>query len=298
MGFNARLGEVAEATERHLTALMADAGPAPGRLAEAMRYAVLGGGKRLRPFLVVESAKLFDVPPETALRVGAALECIHCYSLVHDDLPAMDNDELRRGRPTVWKAYDDWTAILSGDGLLTLAFEALTAPGLNISDAQRVALIAGLAKASGWQGMVGGQVVDLMSDKLGDPPEPDFAHVQQLQSMKTGALILYAAEAGAILGEATADERLALTTYGTAIGFAFQIADDLLDKEGDAARMGKAARKDSAAGKATLVDLLGVDEARAALNEALSAAHDALAPFGAGAATLKAAADFIAKRDH
>lgn len=263
-----------------------------------MRHAILGGGKRLRPFLVMESAALFEADGQAALATGAALECVHGYSLVHDDLPAMDNDETRRGRPTVWKAFDDWTAILAGDALLTLAFEIVASAPMAIRAEQRVALASRLARASGGEGMVGGQVLDLLADKLGEPSEPDFAHVRHLQSMKTGALILFAVEAGAIVGNADDAALAALGAYGREIGFAFQIADDLLDHEGDAARVGKAVGKDAAAGKATLVDLLGVEQARMARDDALTKAYAALEPFGDRARILKAAADFIGKRDH
>ncbi len=295
-----RLSAAADATETRLAEELdriASAG-VPERLVAAMRHALLGGGKRLRPFLVLESAALFDADRASALATGAALECVHGYSLVHDDLPAMDNDETRRGRPTVWKAFDDWTAILAGDALLTLAFEILAEAPMAITPEQRVNLAARLARASGGEGMVGGQVLDLLADKRGEPASPDFDHVRMLQSMKTGALILYAVEAGAIVGNAEPAELAALGDYGREIGFAFQIADDLLDHEGDAALVGKAVGKDAAAGKATLVDLLGVNAARSARDEALARAHAALEQFGGRAKTLRAAADFIGNRDH
>ncbi len=255
-------------------------GPEATRLIAAMRYAVLGGGKRIRPFLVHECAGLFGVAPQSALNTSAALELIHCYSLAHDDLPAMDNDELRRGRPTVWKAFDDWTAILAGDALSTLAFEVIARPDTHPDPDVRIALVSGLARASGVSGMAGGQALDLIADKLGQPASPTAPYIQQLQSMKTGALLVFACEAGAILGRATAKERAALVRYGIAIGLAFQIADDLLDAEGDVATVGKAVAKDAAANKATLVSLIGIDAARAKLVETEAAARDALAPFG------------------
>jgi len=228
---------------------------------------------------------------------AAALECIHCYSLAHDDLPAMDNDVLRRGAPTVWKAFDEWTAILAGDALLTVAFEILSTPAVHQSASVRLTLISGLAKASGAAGMVGGQALDLEAERLGGGRALSVAEILHLQSLKTGALIRFACEAGAILGEAKADEREALREYGAQLGLAFQIADDLLDAEGDAATVGKAVSKDAAAGKATLVSLMGLDATRAELNRAEQAAIDALAPFGARAETLIEAARFVARRD-
>lgn len=268
----------------------------PPRLSDAMRHAVLGGGKRIRPFLVVETAALFGVPMDRALDAAAALECVHCYSLVHDDLPAMDNDALRRGRPTVWKAYDDWTAILAGDALLTLAFEILARPSTHPDPRVRSGLVLALAKASGRAGMVGGQMLDLEAEKLGRPPQPGLAHIRVLQAMKTGALIRVACDFGAALGGASDDECAALAGYGDALGFAFQIADDLLDAEGDAATVGKAVGKDATAGKATLVSLMGIGAARARLAEVETEAVVSLARFGDRAANLVEAARFVARR--
>ena len=266
----------------------------PVRLTAAMRHAVLGGGKRLRPFLVLESARLCGVKDEEAVNAAAALECVHCYSLVHDDLPAMDDDDLRRGRPTVHKAFDEATAILAGDTLLTLAFEILADPGTHHDPAVRSELALGLARSSGGAGMAGGQMLDLEApgQTLGE------AEILRLQSMKTGALIRFSCEAGAILAQTDERRRHALLDYGRALGLAFQLADDLLDVEGDAALVGKAVAKDSEAGKATLVSLIGVDEARNRLGEMIGVASDALAPFGADAATLIAAAHFVAERKH
>ncbi len=266
------------------------------RLTAAMRHAVLGGGKRFRPFLVIESAALFGLSMEAALDTAASLECLHCYSLVHDDLPAMDNDDMRRGQPTVHRAFDDWTAILAGDGLLTLAFEILARPTTHVSSAVRAELVLALARAAGPAGMVGGQALDLQSDKLREPKVVTIEHIQRLQAMKTGALITYAVEAGAILGQASPSERASLKTYGDHLGFAFQIADDLLDAEGDAATVGKAVGKDTAAGKATLVSLMGLKAARAKLAETEAAAIRALAGFGARAEMLVAAAKFVSER--
>jgi farnesyl diphosphate synthase len=266
----------------------------PSRLNDAMRYAAMGGGKRLRPFLVLESARLCGLEDEAALNVAAALECVHCYSLVHDDLPAMDDDDTRRGRPTVHKAFDEATAILAGDALLTLAFEILADPTTHADSAIRCALALGLSRGAGAAGMVGGQMLDLQAPHhaLGKKD------ILRLQSMKTGALIRFACEAGAILAQAASHQQKALVNYGTALGLAFQLADDLLDVEGDAALVGKALAKDSAAGKATLVSLIGVDEARRHLAAMVADAHETLAPFGDKAATLAAAANFVANRKH
>jgi farnesyl diphosphate synthase len=271
----------------------------PARLLDAMRYASLGAGKRFRPFLVVESASLFGVPREQALLAGVALECVHCYSLVHDDLPAMDNDDLRRGQPTAHKAFDEATAILAGDGLLTFAFDILARPETHPSAAVRVDLVLALARAAGLGGMVGGQMLDLAAEgrfDRGVPQQLGEGEVATLQAMKTGALLKFACRAGAILGQASAAQREALDRYGTAVGKAFQIADDLLDVEGDPALVGKQTGKDAEAGKATIVGLLGPEGARARLRTLVVEAEAALAPFGASAAVLIAGARFVAER--
>jgi farnesyl diphosphate synthase len=302
--FRRRLDRVAAEIEDLLTRLLAaqpepDERDRPQRLMEAMRYASLGGGKRLRPFLVVETAALFDVPRERGLMAGAALECVHCYSLVHDDLPAMDDDALRRGRPTAHKAFDEATAILAGDGLLTFAFDILARPQTHPDAAVRVALVAALARAAGLGGMVGGQMLDLAAEGRfagGLPPAMGEAEVRRLQAMKTGALLRFACAAGAMLGAAEAAARAAVERYGDALGQAFQIADDLLDIEGDAATVGKATGKDAAAHKATLVSALGVDAAKIRLRELVAEAEAALSPFGDDAAVLRAAARFVAER--
>lgn len=298
MSFTQSLRRAAVDIEARLDVLVGQecGGRFPLRLREAMRYAVLGGGKRIRPFLVIETAKVFGVPPLASIDAACTLECIHCYSLVHDDLPSMDNDEVRRGRPTLWKAYDEWTAILAGDALLTLAFEILARPETHADPSVRAELVLLVARASGAAGMVGGQVVDLEADKLGVPAVPSLAHIRNLQAMKTGALIRVACEAGAALGRATTSESDALQRYGDALGFAFQIADDLLDADGDAATVGKAVGKDASAGKATVVSLMGIDAARAKLKEVEAEAISSLAPFGARAATLIDAARFVAQR--
>jgi len=271
----------------------------PPRLIEAMRYSSLGGGKRFRPFLVAETAALFEVPRPHALMAGAALECVHCYSLVHDDLPAMDNDDLRRGQPTAHKKYDEATAILAGDGLLTFAFDILSRRETHPDPAVRIELVMALARASGLGGMVGGQLLDLAAEgrfagtgaqRLGADD------VLTLQAMKTGALLRFACEAGGMLGSATPLQRKALARYGSAVGQAFQIADDLLDLEGDPALVGKSTGKDAAAGKATMVDILGAAGAKARLRELVSDAEHALAPFGVNAALLIEGAKFVANR--
>lgn len=265
----------------------------PDRLMAAMRHGVLNGGKRLRPFLVMESAGLFSADGEAALRVAAALECVHCYSLIHDDLPAMDDDDLRRGQPTVHKAFDEATAILAGDALLTLAFDILAAEATALPAERRAALVLALARAAGAGGMVGGQKLDLEAEQV----RPDEAGIIRLQAMKTGALIRFACEAGAILAGAQSDDRERLAEFGSAIGLAFQLADDLLDLTADARQMGKATGKDAAAGKGTLVALHGADWARKQLDGLVGQAHALLEPYGEKAALLKAAATFVATRD-
>jgi farnesyl diphosphate synthase len=260
------------------------------RLRAAMRYAVLGQGKRLRPFLVVHAARLFDVEDTHALRVAAALEAVHCYSLVHDDLPAMDNDDLRRGQPTVHRKFDEATAILAGDALLTWAFETLAEAATHPAPAVRLALVSSLAKAAGETGMVGGQMLDIEADRLGFN---SYAAISAMQARKTGALFRFACEAGAVLGDADAT---ALRQYADHIGLAFQIADDILDIESSAEAMGKATQKDKGKGKATFVDLLGLDGAKVEAQRLVAAAYDALDRYGAKAETLKATARFIVER--
>src|ERR1700733_15291232 len=271
----------------------------PARLIDAMRYSSLGGGKRFRPFLVAESAALFGVPRQRALMAGAALECVHCYSLVHDDLPAMDNDDLRRGQPTAHRAFDEATAILSGDGLLTLAFDILSRTDTHPDAGVRVELVNSLARAAGLGGMVGGQMLDLAAEGrfAGNVPlKLDESSILTLQAMKTGALLRFACTAGGILGSADAAQRKALERYGSAVGKAFQIADDLLDLEGDPALVGKQTGKDAVAGKATIVGILGAPGARARLKELVAEAEDALAPFGKSAEILIEGARFVAER--
>jgi farnesyl diphosphate synthase len=279
--FQTRLAEAARATEAALDRLLSPV-PEPGeiarpaRLLEAMRYTVLGGGKRLRPFLLIESARLCGAEGAAIVSVAASLECVHAYSLVHDDLPAMDDDDLRRGRPTVHKAFDEATAILAGDALLTIAFDILA--GLGAPAETRVALIAGLARAAGVGGMAGGQMLDLNQDAVWDE-----AGLRSMQRMKTGALFAYAAEAGAILAGAAQDDRDRLRRFGTHFGAAFQLADDLDDAAGD-----------DAAGRPSLAALLGTEAARAMLGREVEAAIDLLAPFGERGEVLAEAARFVA----
>jgi farnesyl diphosphate synthase len=297
--FATQLDRTAEDTEALLGALLSgallpDEIARPKRLIEAMRYSSLGGGKRLRPFLVVESSAVFGVPRQAALLAGAALECIHCYSLIHDDLPAMDNSDLRRGRPTLHRAYDDATAILAGDALLTLAFDIVTRDEIHQDANVRLLLTRALARASGIGGMAGGQMLDLAGEgRFGDREPVDVARLQQ---MKTGALLRYGCIAGALLGQSTPKQYQALDDYGRALGEAFQIADDLLDVESDAAALGKPAGQDAALNKTTFVTQLGVDGARQRVRALLATADAALSIFGAKGDVLRAAARFVADR--
>ena len=271
-----------------------DSAPAR-RVVEAMRYSSLAQGKRLRPFLVLESGRLFDADETGLKRAGAALELVHCYSLVHDDLPAMDDDELRRGKPTCHIAFDEATAILAGDGLLTFAFEVLADADTHEDPQVRSDLVLELAKAAGKAGMVGGQMLDLIAEtKTGQ----SLDEVLAIQNLKTGALFRFAMEAGAILGRAGDDHRAAMRGYADRIGLAFQIADDILDVEGDAATVGKATGKDTAAGKATFVSHLGLDGAKRRARELVQSACEALSEYGDEAETLKEAARFVIARNN
>lgn len=298
-----RLAENADAIEHLLDSLLTSA-PAEGeiarpqRLLDAMRHGALGGGKRLRPFLTLETARLFDVAPERALRAGAAVELVHCYSLVHDDLPAMDDDDTRRGRPTVHKAYDEATAILAGDSLLTLAFDVMAGAETHPSGEVRSALVLALARASGLGGMAGGQMLDLAAEgRFGDGAGGlSEARIRQLQAMKTGALLAASVEIGALLGQASETERAALVAYGKALGAAFQVADDILDVEATPEQLGKATAKDADKGKATLVSALGLEAARRERERLSEQAIAALAGFGDRAGMLRAAARFAAQR--
>lgn len=286
------LAETAEATTRLLDELLPPVQGPVGRVVEAMRYSALSGGKRLRPFLVVESARVLGCERQAALRAAAALEMIHCYSLIHDDLPAMDNSDLRRGRPTVHKAFDDATAILAGDGLLTEAFRVLADPQTDSDPAIRAELVGALALAAGSAGMVGGQMIDLSEDRA----ELDLAGITRLQRLKTGALITFACEAGAILGRASSEHREALIAYAADLGLAFQIVDDLLDAEGDEAELGKPIGQDAALGKATFVGQLGLEGAKAKAQEMITSACSRLEIFSEKAELLRQTALFVLNR--
>lgn len=290
MNFADELERIARLTQDRLDTLIPEV---TTRLGEAMRYALLGPGKRLRPFLVVSSARVFGVPESQALEAAAALECIHCYSLVHDDLPCMDDDDLRRGRPTTHIAFDEATAVLTGDGLLTLAFEIMSGPEVDPDPAIRVELVSLLAKAAGWQGMVLGQALDLEAEGRHLTMEETL----RMQALKTGALFKFACEAGAVLGRAKPEARRALIGYATALGQAFQLADDLLDAQSTTAKLGKAAAKDAARGKATFIALLGIDGARTRLAELVHRAKSALTPLGDNTEPLAEAARFVATRE-
>ena len=299
--FTTRLSDAARIVEASLQALLSDK-TAPGeiarppRLMAAMRHAALGGGKRLRPFLTLEAARLLGVEGEGPLRTGCAVELLHCYSLVHDDLPSMDDDDLRRGRPTVHKAYDEATAILVGDALQTLAFEVLADPATAPDPAVRSDLVLGLARASGLGGMVGGQLLDLSAEGRYGPAEMGEADVRRLQMMKTGAILTFSVEAGAILGQTDAGARQSLVAYGRALGAAFQVADDILDREASAEALGKRTGKDQDKGKATLVDLLGMDGARRECRQLVEQADAALDRFGPQSQTLREAVRFVIER--
>jgi farnesyl diphosphate synthase len=263
------------------------------RLYQAMRYAAVGGGKRLRPLLTIASSGLFGVARESAIRAGLAVECVHVHSLIHDDLPCMDDDDLRRGKPTVHRAYDEATAVLAGDALLALAFEILGDPAMPVSGEIRAELVCELARAAGAGGMAGGQMLDLF------PAEAlDLDAITRLQRLKTGALIGWCVEAGAIMGQASGEARTSLRGYAHCLGLAFQIADDLLDHDGDEARVGKKLRKDDDQGKVTFVTMLGVERARRQARLLVDQAIEHLQGFGRGADLLAAIARFAVSRDH
>lgn len=290
-------GDVESMLETWLSPTVADSEIArPSRLLAAMRHGALAGGKRLRPFLTIETARMLGGDAEQALVAACAIECLHCYSLVHDDLPAMDDDDLRRGRPTVHRAFDEATAILAGDALLTLAFEKMAHPACHPDAAVRAALIMGLARSGGLGGMVGGQMLDLEAEGRFGLASHDVRQTLLLQSMKTGALLAFAVEAGALLAGADEAAHECLYAYGRAFGAAFQIADDILDREADAQSLGKAVAKDQAKGKATLVDLMGLAEARAERDRLAALAAAALDDFGPAAEPLRQAALFAAGR--
>jgi len=296
--FLERLGRHAAAVEAQLASLLSSETrdgeiARPVRLLAAMRHGVLNGGKRLRPLLVLLSASLFGGGADAALRVAASLECVHCYSLIHDDLPAMDNDDFRRGQPTVHKAFDEAAAILAGDGLLTYAFELIAAQETALPAERKVDLTLALARAAGLGGMAGGQALDLEAEsrRLGED------ETTTMQSMKTGALIRYACEAGAIAAAASGEERSRMVRFGEVIGLAFQLRDDLLDLIADSATLGKAAGKDAARGKATLPSIRGIDWTEARLAGLVAEAQALLRPYGDGAAMLAKLASYVATRE-
>ncbi len=288
------MATVAQAVQNELVSLIPISSGALSSLTDSMRYSTLSSGKRLRPFLLMESAAMFDVPTKQSVRVAAAVELIHCYSLVHDDLPAMDNDDLRRGQPSNHKVFGEATAILAGDALLTLAFEALNRPDTNIDSEIRCQLSYGLARAAGISGMIGGQAIDLHA---GDRTL-NLSEVAQLQQLKTGSLFGFSVEAGAILGHATAADRSALEEYAQALGLAFQITDDLLDVEGNQNETGKTVGKDNAAGKATFISLLGIAGARSEAQTLIKRANICLEQFNDGARFLREVAQFVISRTH
>ncbi|MBV1701683.1 MAG: polyprenyl synthetase family protein [Hyphomicrobiales bacterium] len=300
--FPEKLRSVGRIVERGIDALLqpttsGDEIIRPKGLLDAMRYAVLDGGKRLRPFLLIETAALMDVPPAQALRAACALEMVHGYSLVHDDLPAMDNDDMRRGRATVHRAFDEATAILVGDSLLTYAFDILADAQTHPDAHIRLKLVQKLAQAAGLGGMAGGQWLDLAAEA--SPRALTQAEILQLQAMKTGALLTCAVASGAILAGTSPGQTRALLTYAENLGIAFQIADDILDVEGDAATLGKQAQKDAERNKGTLVQILGLAGAKALRDQKLEAGLKALdeAGFGDRAQWLRAAAHFVAHRE-
>ncbi len=286
------LNDAAMSVNRKLTELIKPVEGAEARVIEAMRYATMVGGKRIRPYLLMNSAAIFDVHDEYALRAAAAIEMLHCYSLVHDDLPAMDNSDLRRGKPTTHKQFDEATAILAGDGLLTMAFEVLSHPETHPDGDVRAQLCYALAVSGGANGMVGGQMIDLWAENQ----QLDIGAITRLQRMKTGDIIAFSCEAGAILGHASKEQRHALIGYAHDLGLAFQIVDDLLDAEGDAAETGKPTGADAAAGKATFVSILGLERARQQAKLLGDQAKAHLEIFGAKADALRWMSDFVINR--
>ena len=292
--FPTRLAAVATEMEATLAAVLPEAEGHQSVIMEAMRYAALGGGKRLRPFLMIETARMLGHDDAGVHIAAAALECLHVYSLVHDDLPCMDDDDLRRGKPTVHKAYDEALAVLAGDGLLTHSFELLARDDVHPDANTRLKLIAGLAKAGGTHGMIGGQVIDISVSES----DRDEALITQLQDLKTGALIEYAVTAGATLAGATPEQHTTLQNYARDMGLAFQIKDDILDVEGDADIVGKAVGKDENLGKATFVSILGLEGAREKAAALGIRAKSHLDPFGKTAQTLCDTVDFVLERSH
>jgi farnesyl diphosphate synthase len=294
LSLRAAMAEAATAIDAALDMLLPQAEGPEAPLLAAMRYAAIGGGKRMRAFLVLEGARQFGVSRQSALRVAAAIEMLHAYSLVHDDLPAMDDDDLRRGKPTLHKAFDEATAIIAGDALQAQAFGTLADDETHSDTAVRIELVRCLAKAAGARGMCGGQMLDMLAEASAEPM--DEAHVGRLQLLKTGRLIEFSAEAGAILGKAPSAQRHALAAYGRDIGAAFQIADDLLDATATAAETGKRTGKDAEAGKATLVGLLGIERARLQAERLVAQAQAHLDSFGPRADLLRELAAYTIER--
>ncbi len=287
------LRDVTQQIDRQFDLLLQVPDDPRAELYRAMRHAAIGGGKRLRPLLTIATADLFLVDRDSAARVATAIECIHVYSLTHDDLPAMDNDDIRRGKPTVHKAYGESTAILAGDCLHALAFELLGSEDAHPDPFVRIELVAELARAAGPAGMAGGQMMDLEAERNSF----DLATITRLQAMKTGALIGCAVESGAILGRVPPEGRTGLRGYARDLGLAFQISDDILDVEGDEAAAGKALRKDAAAGKQTFLTLLGLDRAREQAAMLVDQAVEHLHSYGAEADVLRAIAHYVLERD-
>ncbi len=293
MNFESRLRDAAARTHSALDDLLPEPQGPEARLLEAMRYAALGGGKRLRPFFTIEAGRLFDADEDALLRAACAVEIVHTYSLIHDDLPCMDDDDMRRGRPTVHRQFDEATAVLAGDALLTLAFELLSEPAAHPDPKMRCMLIAALAKAAGPAGMVAGQMIDIAGAGAG---HEDVQTVTRMNRLKTGALINFAVEAGALVGCASADAARALDRYATDVGLAFQMADDLLDARGDASEAGKATGKDAAAGKVNFVTIMGADQVESRVRLLAAQAKGHLAIFGPRAKILSDAVDFVIDR--
>lgn len=287
-----RLAENADRITVALDALLPRAQGPEARLMQAMRHAALAPGKRLRPFLTLEAGKIFDADEGFLLRTAVAIECVQTYSLVHDDLPCMDDDDMRRGLPTVHKAFDEATAVLAGDALLTAAFEILADPATHPDPQMRCMLIAGLAKAAGGQGMVAGQMIDMAAEEIGD----DLIQITRMNRLKTGALIHFSVDAGALIGCASDEERQCLTRYAHDLGLAFQMADDLLDAEGAPEEMGKAAGKDAAAGKVNFVTLQGVQQTQERVRLLAAQAKRHLQIFGPRGKVLSEVVDFVLDR--
>lgn len=284
--------DTVQMVDKAIARLLPESNLVESPLFDAMRYGTLSGGKRLRPFMVMQSAKLFNVDPARAKRVASAIELIHAYSLIHDDLPAMDNSDMRRGKPTVHRAYDEATAVLAGDGLQTMAFGILAAPETHEDPYVRCALIAALAEAAGPQGMVGGQMLDL----IGESSEFDLGSISRMQRMKTGKLMAFSCEAGAILGKAGDQYRRALTSYAYDLGLAFQVTDDILDVEGNSDETGKPANQDEKAGKSTFVSTMGKDQAKQRAGMLVEQAISHLHIFQGRATMLEELATYVLQR--